>query len=177
MDGAFNCPTHVTLADFTLHGLWPENTDGSWPCDCPGPAFDEAALKPISADMNTFWPSLSGPSPTFWAHEWTTHGTCSSDVFPTQLGFFNGTLGLRAKYSIVDALKAAGIVPGAKSFAISAFNKALTTAYGHSALLTCDAKGNVETAVMCVGKDLALMDCPANIPRKCASTVYLPSSY
>lgn len=160
-------------------GLWPENNDGSWPCNCPGPAFNETALEPIAEDLNKFWPSLSGPSPTFWAHEWTTHGTCSTVDFADQFAFFNGTLALRSSYSIVDALATAGIAPSnTKSFTLAAFNSALKAAYGHTALISCDSKGNVETAVLCVSKaPLALVDCPANVPRSCSDPIYLPASY
>jgi ribonuclease T2 len=52
---------------FTLHGLWPQNTSGSYPENCstdPGPR-NPAAFNDIYPD-----PGLLG-------HEWKTHGTCS----------------------------------------------------------------------------------------------------
>ena len=103
---------------------------------------------------------------------------CTGDIFPTQFDFFNNTLALRAKYDIVEALAAAKITPSnTRGFTLKDFNSALVSAYGYSALLTCDKQGRVETAVQCISKDLQLMDCPSNIPRACSySTVYLPAS-
>jgi ribonuclease T2 len=61
---AEECAAH---AGFVLHGLWPENTDGSYPENCSnaaGPA-DPAQDKDIY------------PDPSLLEHEWRTHGTCS----------------------------------------------------------------------------------------------------
>jgi ribonuclease T2 len=52
---------------FVLHGLWPQNNDGSYPKDCssaPGPA-DPSQYSDIY------------PDPSLLQHEWKTHGTCS----------------------------------------------------------------------------------------------------
>ncbi len=69
---AVECAAH---AAFVLHGLWPQNTNGSYPHNCsdaPGPA-DPAAYKDIYPDSGLL------------EHEWRTHGTCSglgaSDFF------------------------------------------------------------------------------------------------
>jgi ribonuclease T2 len=54
-------------AAFVLHGLWPQNTDGSYPQDCgnaPGPA-NPAQYRDIYPDAGLL------------EHEWQTHGTCS----------------------------------------------------------------------------------------------------
>ena len=61
---AAECAAHST---FVLHGLWPENNDGTYPANCseaPGPA-DPAQYKDIYPDQGLL------------AHEWRTHGTCS----------------------------------------------------------------------------------------------------
>ena len=68
------CASHST---FVLHGLWPQNTNGSYPEKCsnaPGPV-DPPAFKDIYPDQGLL------------EHEWSTHGTCSGmsadDFFAT----------------------------------------------------------------------------------------------
>ena len=61
---ATECAAHAT---FVLHGLWPQNNDGTYPENCsnaPGPA-DPAGYKDIYPDLGLL------------EHEWRTHGTCS----------------------------------------------------------------------------------------------------
>jgi ribonuclease T2 len=61
---AAQCAVHST---FVLHGLWPQNSDGTWPQNCsttPGPA-DPSRYSDIYSD------------PSLLQHEWAKHGTCS----------------------------------------------------------------------------------------------------
>lgn len=53
---------------FTLHGLWPENKDGTYPQNCGNSKFDPAAVANITTELDKYWVSLAGPSETFWAH-------------------------------------------------------------------------------------------------------------
>lgn len=58
------CAAHHT---FVLHGLWPQNFDGTYPGNCsnaPGPT-DPSAFSDIYPDAGLL------------EHEWKTHGTCS----------------------------------------------------------------------------------------------------
>jgi ribonuclease T2 len=62
--GGKQCALHSTLV---LHGLWPQNNDGTWPQNCspaPGPA-------------NPSQYSDIYPDPGLLQHEWQKHGTCS----------------------------------------------------------------------------------------------------
>lgn len=67
------CHSHPTAAEcaahstFVMHGLWPQNNDGTYPHNCsnaPGPA-DPSQY----SDMY--------PDPSLLQHEWATHGTCT----------------------------------------------------------------------------------------------------
>ena len=67
------CATHAGSPEcgkglgFVVHGLWPQDTTGSYPEDCsdaPGPTNP-------GADTDIF------PTASLVEHEWTTHGTCS----------------------------------------------------------------------------------------------------
>jgi ribonuclease T2 len=54
---------------FVLHGLWPQNRDGSWPQHCSAEAPpDEATIEHTLAFM---------PSRNLIEHEWQTHGSCT----------------------------------------------------------------------------------------------------
>lgn len=68
---ATECAQHRA---FTLHGLWPQNMDGTYPENCstaPGPT-NPSQYRDIYPDVHLL------------EHEWRTHGTCSGlapDVF------------------------------------------------------------------------------------------------
>ena len=174
-DGAMNCPTKPNWDYFTLHGLWPENKDGTYPSTCTNQQFDNNAVAPILPALNKYWPSLNGPSPTFWAHEWEKHGTCAEDVFPTELAFMNGTLALRQKFDVTAALAAAGIKPSATvGFSQAQLQAAAKTAFGFPILPACDSKGRITGAVVCVSKAGEAMDCGSVTYGVCkATTVFL----
>lgn len=55
---------------FTLHGLWPQNTDGSYPSSCR-----TSALDPSKADTAAM-EDVMGSAGLAW-HEWKEHGRCS----------------------------------------------------------------------------------------------------
>jgi ribonuclease T2 len=67
------CATHPGSPEcahhpgFVVHGLWPQNNDGSYPQHCgaaPGPSDPQADTDII-------------PTVSLVIHEWQTHGTCS----------------------------------------------------------------------------------------------------
>ncbi len=67
------CATHpgkpecAARPGFVLHGLWPQNNDGTYPEHC----FDAAGPADPSAFRDLF------PDAGLLRHEWSTHGTCS----------------------------------------------------------------------------------------------------
>ncbi|HEU5457864.1 MAG TPA: hypothetical protein VFU68_04540, partial [Terracidiphilus sp.] len=61
---AAECAQHL---GFVLHGLWPQNTDGTYPehcSDAPGPS-NPSAFRDLYPDEGLL------------RHEWQAHGTCS----------------------------------------------------------------------------------------------------
>ncbi|KAJ6723919.1 RIBONUCLEASE T2 [Salix koriyanagi] len=71
-----NAPT-----EFTIHGLWPDYNDGTWPSCCYRSDFKEKEISTLHDALEKYWPSLScgsisncyGTKGSFWAHEW---GNC-----------------------------------------------------------------------------------------------------
>jgi ribonuclease T2 len=81
-----SAPECAQHSAFVLHGLWPEDSDGTYPENCsnaPGPA-DPSKYSDLY------------PDPALLQHEWHTHGTCSG-LSPD--GFF--TAARAAFHSIV----------------------------------------------------------------------------
>ncbi len=66
------CHSHPEAAEcarrstFVLHGLWPQNNDGSYPQNCGN------APGPNPSQFSDIY-----PEPGLLEHEWRTHGTCS----------------------------------------------------------------------------------------------------
>lgn len=82
----------------TLHGLWPEDNDGSWPSTCTKEKFDPQVVSDLGSDrFFRLWPNVKASHHSksyysFWEHEWTKHGTCTGmsqdDYFDTVLKHF-----------------------------------------------------------------------------------------
>jgi ribonuclease T2 len=126
--GAAECASHPA---FVLHGLWPQNNDGTYPEDCsnaPGPA-NPGQYSDIYPDAGLL------------AHEWKTHGTCSglaadayfqlerravhSVVVPKQLATLQGQIQLTPA-QIVAEFTQANPATSASEYAISCGNNRLT---------------------------------------------------
>uniref|UniRef100_M1CTX8 T2-type RNase n=1 Tax=Solanum tuberosum TaxID=4113 RepID=M1CTX8_SOLTU len=71
------CTRSNSPSVFTIHGLWTEYNDGTWPSCCSGRPFDEKEISTLLEPMRKYWPSLSCGSPRschhkkgpFWGHE------------------------------------------------------------------------------------------------------------
>ena len=83
------CATHGSSPEcsqhlgFVVHGLWPQNNDGSYPKNCgsrPGPSSDKA------------WAGLM-PTASLAQHEWQTHGTCTPYDADTYFGLIRRAFG------------------------------------------------------------------------------------
>jgi ribonuclease T2 len=69
-------PTHHFA--FVVHGLWPENLDGSYPQHC-------SPAQPVSQNIvRQMLPIM--PDSGLIQHEWSTHGTCSGLDSQTYFG-------------------------------------------------------------------------------------------
>ncbi|KAK2966609.1 hypothetical protein RJ640_025294 [Escallonia rubra] len=71
------CRGANTPSEFTIHGLWPDYNDGSWPACCTRSSFDVKEIATLREALEKYWPSLScgmtstchGGKGLFWAHE------------------------------------------------------------------------------------------------------------
>jgi ribonuclease I len=83
---------------FTIHGLWPEYNNGSWPQYCADETFRPSTIDKIGkAELRLYWPNAENVPMepiiqgkySIWDHEWSKHGTCTG---LSQLDYFNETL-------------------------------------------------------------------------------------
>lgn len=93
------------MSAFTIHGLWPEFSNGEWPEFCPeaegaGGGGGGGLDADQGAAMRCEWPSFAGTDDSFWEHEWTKHGTCSEPVTGPRHAYFASVLGLNARYDL-----------------------------------------------------------------------------
>lgn len=76
---------------WTIHGLWPNNCDGTYSEDCDesraytdiASLLTAAGKTDVLSFMETYWLSDDESDEDFWDHEWETHGTCISTLDPT----------------------------------------------------------------------------------------------
>lgn len=154
---AAECAQHPT---FVLHGLWPENNDGTYPENCsnaPGPS-NPSQYSDIYPDAGLL------------QHEWKTHGTCSG-LSPD--AFFQ--LARQAFHSVLvpptfTTLNKQISLPPAKILGLfSATNPSVPTS---SLAMSCG--NNYLTAVeVCMDKSLHPVAC-GKVPSCRANTVRIP---
>ncbi|KAL5553779.1 hypothetical protein UlMin_041180 [Ulmus minor] len=174
--------TGKPAADFSIHGLWPNNKDGSWPSNCdPDSVFDRSELSEIMSSLQQDWPSLSCPSSNgfrFWSHEWEKHGTCSESEMD-QREYFEAALKLKAKANLLKSLKASGIEPDDEFYTMDSIVEAIKEGAGHAPGIECnrDSAGNSQLyqVYMCVDTSGAnFIDCPVFPRSKCGSRIQFP---
>ncbi|PSR94985.1 Ribonuclease [Actinidia chinensis var. chinensis] len=146
-----NAPT-----EFTIHGLWPDYNDGTWPACCTHSEFDMGKVSPLLDGLNKYWPSLScGSSST--CHE--KHGTCSFPVIRDEYEYFLTTLNVYFKYNVTKVLNEAGYVPSnSEKYPLGGVISAIQNAFHATPLLVC-SNGAVEELRLCFYKDFKPRDC------------------
>ncbi|PNS20284.1 Ribonuclease T2 [Sphaceloma murrayae] len=148
---------------WTIHGLWPDNCDGTYEQFCD-PSREYANIscileaagprgRNVLSFMQKYWKDQAGQDESFWEHEWNKHGTCYSTLQPKCFGhykpqeevvdyFEQATRSFRS-LPTYQYLKQAGIVPTtAKNYTYDEFVAALRKPSGITALPRC-SKGEV----------------------------------
>ncbi|GMH27963.1 hypothetical protein Nepgr_029806 [Nepenthes gracilis] len=154
-------------SEFTIHGLWPDYNDGSWPACCSHSRFDIKEISSLLSALEKYWPSLSCGSPstcdghkgTFWAHEWEKHGTCSYPVIRNEYDYFLTTLNVYFKYNVTKVLSEAGYVASdSEKYPLGGIVSAIENAFHASPLVVCSGN-DVEELRLCLYKDFKPRDC------------------
>nr|BAE06157.1 RNase Bm2 [Bryopsis maxima]BAE06158.1 RNase Bm2 [Bryopsis maxima] len=165
---------------FTIHGLWPNREDGTWPSYCDDSAkFDGDLGKDLLEELSSEWPSYYGSNYGFWKHEWEKHGTCAGPLIADERDYFDKTLELKEKYDLMDALTAAGITPSTEEiYSRQGFEDAIKAATGAKPVLLCSGKNpaTLTEIWMCFSKDLKPINCTAGTSSRCRDLRFLPIS-
>ncbi|KAG2244463.1 hypothetical protein Bca52824_093693 [Brassica carinata] len=150
---------------FTIHGLWPDYNDGSWPSCCYRSDFNEKEISTLIDGMEKYWPSLSCGSPSschggkgsFWGHE--KHGTCSSPVFRDEYSYFVTTLNIYLKHNVTDVLYKAGYVASnSEKYPLGGIVTAIQNAFHINPEVVCK-RDAIDEIRLCFYKDFKPRDC------------------
>ncbi|KAI3678633.1 hypothetical protein L6452_37933 [Arctium lappa] len=147
---------------FTIHGLWPDYNDGSWPSCCSGPAFDEVEISTLLGALEQYWPTLSCEK----------HGTCASSVTGEEYNYFLTTINLYFTYNVTEVLFEAGYIPSnSEKYPAGGISSAIENAFHTTPQLIC-LKGALEEVRLCFNKDFTFRECVAK--SDCPDYVSLP---
>ncbi|KAI5679023.1 hypothetical protein M9H77_09973 [Catharanthus roseus] len=156
--------------DFTIHGLWPNRYDGSWPQYCDGQShFHKYQIWDLIPKLEKNWPSLNCPSSDgvkFWAHEWERHGTCS---LLNENNYFQAALDLKEKANLLQVLKDARIEPNGDFYSLESIKEAIRKGLGYTSFVQCNVdiwqNQQLYQVYLCVDKFAKeFIDCPI-LPR------------
>ncbi|ODV78705.1 ribonuclease T2 [Suhomyces tanzawaensis NRRL Y-17324] len=99
---------------FTLHGLWPDNCDGTYAQFCDSSLNLKGDVKSIIVDqykdqalydlMVANWKNYNGNDESLWEHEYNKHGTCIRTLNPKCLGDAASNQNIYQFYKITEAL-------------------------------------------------------------------------
>ncbi|KAJ4980509.1 hypothetical protein NE237_031346 [Protea cynaroides] len=175
--------TGKPASNFSIHGLWPNYNDGTYPsyCDSSNP-FDPTQIADLESSLQVSWPSLSCPSSddtSFWTHEWDKHGTCSETILDEH-AYFSAALDLKNQNDLLSILNSAGILADGSFYSLSSITQAIEGGVGYTPGIDCntDASGNSQLyqVYLCVdifGADF--IQCPVLPSDTCQSTIAFPS--
>ncbi|KAJ5333076.1 Ribonuclease T2 [Penicillium brevicompactum] len=151
-------PSTGPSTSWTIHGLWPDNCDGTYESSCDSTRAYTNITDILQAQgkddlldyMDEYWVDIDGDNESFWAHEWGKHGTCINTIDPDcyqgytaqeEVGdFFEKVVDLFKGLDTYQALADAGITPStSKTYTLSEIQSALTSLHGASVYLGCSS--------------------------------------
>jgi ribonuclease T2 len=164
---------------FTIHGVWPEYSNGGWPQYCAENLYESAnkTLQTASLQGNwrekrvCEWPSYEGGDSTFWEHEWSKHGTCASPLLGNRTSYFQNVIVMNEQYDLNPVFQEVRLWPQRRgeltTFSASDAIGAVQQAYGVEPRLACEHSNELSEVWMCFALDLQPIDCPGRVrPRR-----------
>lgn len=147
---------------FTLHGLWPDNCDGTYEQFCDKSLeisnakdivekFDDT----LYGDMTTFWKDYKGNDESLWEHEFNKHGTCVNTIRPkcysdyesdeNVYDYYKIAMTLYKKLNTYEFLAGEGIEPSTeKTYTKAEIASALQKNFGKSVYFKCNSDNAIQ---------------------------------
>lgn len=150
-------PSTGPADSWTVHGLWPDNCDGTFEQDCD-PSRNYPDIRSVLSEngkddllqfMDEFWVDINGKNEQFWSHEWNKHGTCMSTIAPDCLpegsktgldaaSYFQLAADAFKSLPTYEFLASAGIEPDeTKTHTLEDLTSAIKEAHGFVPALDC----------------------------------------
>lgn len=149
---------------FTIHGIWPDYYNGSYPQFCnKSEKFDVNKLEPIKKDLVEYWTDFTNPE-NLWKHEFQKHFTCleieDAKYRGKELKFFELGLSLRNKYNLFTILDNSNIKPSDEIiYKTNDLLQCLKNSLGVNIIITCESDILTEVRI-CMDMDNNLINCP-----------------
>lgn len=190
-DGCCTVPQRgvVPPTGFSIHGLWPEYRDGTYPSCCRGNVTRALIDRALAQDprlrtaLDTYWPAVKRCR--FVRYETEKHGSCAAAVYggnePGMQAYWRAALALRRRWDLERALGYAGVVPSATTrHSAAAVRRALSKHVGHRVNIVCMAGTAIDEVHICVDRPRTaaqlsspvVIDCPTE-DTSCNSKVLL----
>eukprot|EP01134_Creolimax_fragrantissima_P001503 CFRG1503T1 len=173
----YSCRIPTKVKGFSLHGLWPERLDGTWPQYCPGPRFSKLSMLKLLPRLLRLWANMLPKRPmySFWEHEWTRHGKCAIQNNPrmtTQHSYFKHALDLFKKYDPLKVWQKAGmsLPSNSNQFSIESLITTYKNNFGVAPVIACGHQRKdhdyIDQVTVCIDKMLQIQECPMDIKRR-----------
>lgn len=155
---------------FTVHGIWPDYFNGSWPQFCNNDALNLTDIKDIRKQLEIFWTDFKNPV-NFWSHEYRKHASCakSDPLLKSEHQFFTTGLSLRDKYDLFNILKNNSVVPSNNiKYNTQKISQIISDFLNNTVVIVCDKNNILNEIRICLDKNLRRFDCPnSEIKEQC----------
>jgi len=146
---------------FVVHGLWPQDEDGSWPAFCrPVPPVPAALAAREGAIM---------PDAPLIEHEWEKHGSCTTDSAPDYFAALERAFGaIRLPRALLAPHREVRLSVADAKRLFTSINPGLTAAM---ISLRCQAGDRVNELRLCLDRSLRFRSCGAGEADACPASV------
>lgn len=143
---------------FTLHGLWPQYSDGGWPSFCR--TTSPAPSRAMTGDMA----DIMGTSGLAW-HQWRKHGRCSGLSAADYYALSRKAYATVNRPQIFRKLKTDIDLPA--TVVEEAFMEANPRLLQNQITITCKQR-KIQEVRICLTKNLDLTKCGRDVSRDCS---------